>query len=167
MDVNDDACSNAEFLLVILDQITQSIFTSPEACPRTVRFICNCLQKTVVAKWPTERLVRTRVVSGFIFLRLLCPALLNPRQFGLVGETPPPAATRSLVMIAKCLQNLANLIEFGGKEPYMEVVNPFILKNKERMIVFLDQLSSISDPSLPGQIPDQSYSSHSYSNDTG
>jgi len=28
----------------------------------------------------------------------------------------------------------------------MEVVNPFILKNKERMIVFLDQLSSVSDP---------------------
>lgn len=44
-------------------------------------------------------------------------------------------------MIAKCLQNLANLIEFGGKEPYMEVVNPFILKNKERMITFLDMLS--------------------------
>lgn len=44
-------------------------------------------------------------------------------------------------MVAKCLQNLANLVEFGGKEPYMEVVNPFILKNKERMIVFLDQLS--------------------------
>lgn len=48
---------------------------------------------------------------------------------------------RSLVMVAKCLQNLANLVEFGGKEPYMEVVNPFILKNKERMVVFLDQLS--------------------------
>jgi Ras GTPase-activating protein 1 len=28
----------------------------------------------------------------------------------------------------------------------MEVVNPFILKNKERMIVFLDQLSSVTDP---------------------
>jgi len=28
----------------------------------------------------------------------------------------------------------------------MEVVNPFILKNKERMIVFLDQLSQITDP---------------------
>lgn len=115
MDVNDDACSNAEFLLQILDLVTHSIFTSPEACPRSVRFICNCLQKAVVAKWPTERLVRTRVVSGFIFLRLLCPALLNPRQFGLVSETPPTAATRSLIMVAKCLQNLANLIEFGGK----------------------------------------------------
>jgi hypothetical protein len=44
-------------------------------------------------------------------------------------------------MVAKCLQNLANLVEFGGKEPYMEVVNPFILKNKERMVYYLDQLS--------------------------
>lgn len=115
MELNDDACSNAEFLLQILDLVTQSIFTSPDACPRSVRFICNCLQKTVVAKWPGERLVRTRVVSGFIFLRLLCPSLLNPRQFGLVTETPPTAATRTLIMVAKCLQNLANLIEFGGK----------------------------------------------------
>lgn len=31
----------------------------------------------------------------------------------------------------------------------MEVVNPFILKNKERMIVFLDQLSSVTDPNQP------------------
>lgn len=59
-------------------------------------------------------------------------------------EAPPPGAARSLVMIAKCLQNLANLVEFGGKEPNMEVVNPFILKNKERMISFLDALS-VSD----------------------
>lgn len=113
-------------------------------------------------KWPHERLVRTRVVSGFVFLRLLCPAILNPRKFNLISgkllesvsiwteqglkneyfsETPSPPAARSLVMVAKCLQNLANLIEFGGKEPYMEVVNPFILKNKERMVIFLDQLS--------------------------
>lgn len=32
------------------------------------------------------------------------------------------------------------------QEQYMEVVNPFILKNKERMIVFLDQLSNVADP---------------------
>ncbi|KAJ8962034.1 hypothetical protein NQ314_005816 [Rhamnusium bicolor] len=149
MDSLDDACNNAEFLLQILDQVTLSIFMSPDACPRSVRYICGCLQKAVIAKWPDERLVRTRVVLGFIFLRLLCPALLNPRQFGLVSEQPSPSATRSLVMVAKCLQNLANLVEFGGKEPYMEVVNPFILKNKERMVVFLDQLSMAGDPGEP------------------
>ncbi|CAI6367115.1 unnamed protein product [Macrosiphum euphorbiae] len=143
MESPDDACDNAEFLLLVLDEITQSIFMSADACPRTLRYICGCLQRMVMNKWPYERLVRTRVVSGFIFLRLLCPAILNPRQFNLIPEPPPPMAARSLIMVAKCLQNLANLVEFGGKEPYMEVVNPFILKNKERMIVFLDQLSNV------------------------
>ncbi len=108
---------------------------------RTIRYICKCLQKKVRSRWPQERLVRTRVVSGFIFLRLLCPAILNPRNFNLIAETPSHNASRSLIMVAKCLQNLANLVEFGGKEPYMEVVNPFILKNKERMVYYLDLLS--------------------------
>ncbi|XP_046678395.1 ras GTPase-activating protein 1 isoform X4 [Homalodisca vitripennis] len=143
MESPEDACNNAEFLLQVLDEVTHSIFLSAEACPKTVRYICGCLQRCVVGKWPHERLVRTRVVSGFIFLRLLCPAILNPRQFNLISEPPPPMASRSLIMVAKCLQNLANLVEFGGKEPYMEVVNPFILKNKERMVVFLDQLSNL------------------------
>ncbi|XP_032666711.1 ras GTPase-activating protein 1 [Odontomachus brunneus] len=154
MDSPEDACSNAEFLLQVLDEVTLSIFTSPDACPRTLRYICGCLQRAVVAKWPHERLVRTRVVSGFIFLRLLCPAILNPRSFNLIAEPPPPGAARSLVMVAKCLQNLANLVEFGGKEPYMEVVNPFILKNKERMVVFLDQLSNVAEkPESEGADP--------------
>lgn len=92
-------------------------------------------------------------------------------------------------MIAKCLQNLANLVEFGGKvtyfenivsigqkvkhffsyhiqEPYMEVVNPFILKNKERMIVFLDQLSAVTDPNPPPGTYIEANSNHKCS-DTG
>ncbi|KAL4710967.1 hypothetical protein ACJJTC_017932 [Scirpophaga incertulas] len=152
MDSPEDACNNAEFLLMILDQITLSIFTSPEACPKPVRYLCGCLQRAAVAKWPNERFVRTRVVSGFIFLRLICPALVEPRAWGLVAAAPPPHAQRSLLMVAKCLQNLANLIEFGAKEPYMEVVNPFILKNKERMVVFLDQLSNVPEPGNPPPI---------------
>ena len=136
-----EACANAEYLLQVLDDITESIFMSSEACPRTLRYVCYCLQRNVMQKWPNERFVKTRAVSGFIFLRLLCPAILNPRSFNLISEPPPPAASRSLIMIAKCLQNLANLVEFGAKESYMEVVNPFILKNKERMVVYLDHLS--------------------------
>merc|ERR1712051_379334 len=145
------ACANAEFLLQVLDDITESIFMSSEACPRTLRYICFCLQRDVKTKWPNERLVKTRVVSAHIFLRLLCPAILNPRQFNLLSEPPAPAANRSLVMIAKCLQNLANLVEFGVKESYMEVVNPFILKNKERMVVFLDHLSSVREKPYPDE----------------
>ncbi|VVC99599.1 unnamed protein product, partial [Leptidea sinapis] len=42
--------------------------------------------------------------------------------------------------------NAEFLLMILDQEPYMEVVNPFILKNKERMVVFLDQLSSVQDP---------------------
>ncbi|KAG0729183.1 Ras GTPase-activating protein 1 [Chionoecetes opilio] len=74
---------------------------------------------------------------------LRCRDPLNSRH--ALPKPPHPTASRSLIMIAKCLQNLANLVEFGGKEPYMEVVNPFILKNKERMISYLDQLSNVRE----------------------
>ena len=48
----------------------------------------------------------------------------------------------------------------------MEVVNPFILKNKERMIVFLDQLSSVTDPNPPpGMFIEQN--SNNLCSDTG
>lgn len=59
-------------------------------------------------------------------------ALLNPRQFGLVTETPSNSATRSLIMIAKCLQNLANLVEFGGK-----VITNYFLSQISSYLSFL------------------------------
>ena len=33
----------------------------------------------------------------------------------LFSDTPSPMASRTLTMVAKCLQNLANLIEFGAE----------------------------------------------------
>ena len=59
-----------------------------------------------------------------------------------------------------------SLISSTIQEQYMEVVNPFILKNKERMIVFLDQLSLVFDPNpLPGMHLEQN-SNHN-NQDTG
>jgi Ras GTPase-activating protein 1 len=115
LDSLQEACANAEHLLSLLDTVVESIFHAVDACPVPVRFLFGCLQKSVVAKWPHDHLVKYRVVGSFVFLRLLCPAILNPRQFGLIDDTPSDVAARSLVLIAKCLQNLANLIEFGIK----------------------------------------------------
>lgn len=50
----------------------------------------------------------------------------------------------------------------------MEVVNPFILKNKERMIVFLDQLSCVNDPNPPPGQPIEQISTYQHTSpDTG
>ena len=90
-----------------------------------------CSIPSIVKNW---RIDDGRVGTNTRTKRALTGSLPAP-------EPPPVQGSRSLVMVAKCLQNLANLVEFGGKEPYMEVVNPFIIKNRERMVTFLDQLS--------------------------
>lgn len=39
-------------------------------------------------------------------------------------------------------QNLANLVEFGAKEYYMECVNSFIVENKSKIVKFIEELGN-------------------------
>uniref|UniRef100_A0A8B9SZ03 Ras GTPase-activating protein 1 n=1 Tax=Anas platyrhynchos TaxID=8839 RepID=A0A8B9SZ03_ANAPL len=147
LEKNEDVNTNLAHLLSILSELVEKIFMAAEILPPTLRYIYGCLQKSVQSKWPANTTMRTRVVSGFVFLRLICPAILNPRMFNIISDSPSPTAARTLTLVAKSVQNLANLVEFGAKEPYMEGVNPFIKSNKHRMIMFLDELGNV--PELP------------------
>jgi len=50
-------------------------------------------------------------------------------------------------------QNLANLVEFGAKEFYMECVNPFIVENKQKIVDFIEELG---DRSITVRVPKSS-----------
>lgn len=63
----------------------------------------------------------------------MCPAILNPKLFDMMDTHPEEHTARTLTLIAKTLQNLANLVEFGAKEPFMIDMNEFIDGNRERM----------------------------------
>ncbi|KAI1900422.1 hypothetical protein AGOR_G00049780 [Albula goreensis] len=145
LEKNEDVNLNLSHLLNILSELVEKIFMAAEILPPTLRFIYGCLQKSVQQKWPANTTMRTRVVSGFVFLRLICPAILHPRIFNIIADAPSLTASRTLTLVAKSVQNLANLVEFGAKEPYMEGVNPFIKNNKHRMIMFLDELGNVPD----------------------
>jgi len=80
-------------------------------------------------------------VSGFIFLRFFCPAILGPGLFGLWNEPIEKAQGRSLTLVAKTLQNLGNLVEFGYKEAFMKDMNPFIVQRFDRVKSFIDKIS--------------------------
>lgn len=64
-------------------------------------------------------------VSGFIFLRFFCPAILNPKMFGIIEEHPDGTAARNLTLIAKGIQNLANLVP-SAKEPFMSFMEEYL-----------------------------------------
>jgi Ras GTPase-activating protein 1 len=104
------------------------------------------LQSKVVAKFGGQdtqkaREVRYTVVAGFLFLRFFCPAILGPKLFSLAKEHPPMKSARAFTLVAKTLQNLANLVEFGWKEEYMKDMNTFIIDNLTSMKNFLDKIS--------------------------
>ncbi|XP_078252658.1 ras GTPase-activating protein 1-like isoform X2 [Rhinoraja longicauda] len=91
LEKNEDVNTNLAHLLGLLSELVEKIFMAAEELPQALRFIYGCLQKSVQQKWPKNPTMRTRVVSGFVFLRLICPAILNPRMFNIIlGSDPHP-----------------------------------------------------------------------------
>ncbi|KAI1085287.1 GTPase [Whalleya microplaca] len=89
------------------------------------------------------RTVNYTSVSGFLFLRFICPAVLNPKLFGLLRDNPRPRAQRTLTLIAKGLQALANLSTFGKKESWMEPMNKFLGIHRQPFKDYIDQICSV------------------------
>jgi len=62
----------------------------------------------------------------------------------LVESNPSPNPRRTLTLVAKLLQNLANKPTYS-KEGYMLSLNPFVEQNKTRINKFLNDLCEVGD----------------------
>lgn len=81
-------------------------------------------------------------LGGFLFLRFLCPALILPHRMGLTPDDQPPSKPlqRTLVLVAKLFQSLANNVEYGQREEYMVPFNAFLQNHRARLFKFYDQI---------------------------
>ena len=59
-------------------------------------------------------------------------------------DHPRPRAQRTLTLITKTLQTLANLNTFGSKEPWMEPMNVFLTNHRPEFKTFIDEVCDIS-----------------------
>lgn len=156
--------------------VWDGIVANKSRCPIELRIIFRHVRACAEDRYGDFlRSVSYSSVSGFLFLRFFCPAVLNPKLFGLLqgkntsGATKPrmsdhsvddikPRARRTFTLIAKSLQTMANMASFGTKEPWMEPMNTFLIQHREGFKTFIDDVCHI-----PAPIPSGAYSSSSTS----
>ncbi|EEH37481.2 GTPase-activating protein [Paracoccidioides lutzii Pb01] len=134
-----------KMLTDIANGFLETIIEGLEETPYGIRWICKQIRSLSKRKYPDaqDQTICT-LIGGFFFLRFINPAIVTPRSYMLIEATPSDKPRRTLTLIAKMLQNLANKPTYA-KEPYMAKLQPFIHENKERVNKFLLDLCEVQD----------------------
>jgi hypothetical protein len=161
-----DLDRNWRRLIGYTQDVWKSIVAAKAKCPIELRRIFRHVRACAEDRYGDFlRSVSFSSVSGFLFLRFFCPAVLNPKLFGLMkGMLTPliihgllsnsflddmkPRARRTCTLIAKSLQTLANMANFGTKEHWMEPMNSFLTQNRESFKGFVDDVCYVPTPLL-------------------
>ncbi|CAI4212233.1 unnamed protein product [Parascedosporium putredinis] len=131
-------------LIQLTTEVWNCIAASASRLPPELRHILKYIRAVAEDRYGDFlRTVSYTSVSGFLFLRFICPAILSPKLFGLLRDHPRPRAQRTLTLIAKALQALANLTTFGQKESWMEPMNKFLGSHRQSVKEFIDNVCSI------------------------
>ncbi|KAF9241382.1 GTPase activating protein [Melanogaster broomeanus] len=154
-----DVERGVELLVEWCQAIWDSIYANRGNCPHEMRRLFEHVRKLVENRYKKKdgqdtqnRELPWQSVSAFCFLRFIVPAILHPHLFGLTPGLPSATVQRSLTLIAKVVQSLANLNATVQKEEYMRGIKDFLQQNIPAMV---DYILVVSTP-----IPD-TYSPHS------
>jgi hypothetical protein len=137
-------------LILHTTEIWQCIAKTAAKIPPELRHIFKYIRAVAEDRYGDFlRTVAYTSVSGFLFLRFICPAILSPKLWGLLRDHPRPRAQRTFTLITKALQKLANISTFGKREEWMEPMNRFLNAQRQSFRDYIDQVCDI--PAERGQ----------------
>lgn len=140
MVASDNSEKNLSNLLLISQNLIDAVIANVSKAPTCFREICSHIATVVGSRFPEAKVT---AVGGFIFLRFFCPAIVAPESVGLVDSDVVISKDlrRSLVLITKVVQNLANNVLFGAKESFMGGINDLLRENIGKVHGFLREIS--------------------------
>jgi Ras GTPase-activating-like protein IQGAP2/3 len=151
----EEAAENAQVQAIIEPRLTMlteiangfltTVIDGLEETPYGIRWICKQIRSLTKRKYPdaNDQVICT-LIGGFFFLRFINPAIVTPKSYMLIDGQPADKPRRTLTLIAKMLQNLANKPSYA-KEPYMAKLQPFVQANKDRVNKFMLDLCEVGD----------------------
>ncbi|KAF8168097.1 Rho GTPase activation protein [Crassisporium funariophilum] len=152
-----DVERNVEQLKYWCQEFWNQIYSVRAECPNEMRILFKTIRKLVEQRYrpdPTaienNSNLRWQSVSAFCFLRFIVPAILHPHLFGLCPGLPSPPVQRSLTLIAKVIQRIANLNTTAQKEPFMRGVQDFL---KDSLPAMIDYIAVVSTPASETGVP--------------
>ncbi|KAK4473848.1 hypothetical protein MN116_003180 [Schistosoma mekongi] len=135
---------NRAALLKYVAMIWQRIEANQCKLPKELREVFITLASIVEDTHGVQS--AAHLVSSCLFLRFICPAIHGPVLFGLASSIPENnRISRNLTLLAKVLQNLANLTLFEDKELHMKMLNSFVEQEIPVMYRFLRSIASNTD----------------------
>ena len=145
---------NYQNLLTYLEYLWNRIYNSTNDIPSNIKKQWKILRMNVELSVETEmknngpddakfKDVALNALSSFIFLRFICPAILNPKLYNLSRSHYSGKISRTLILIAKVLMMLSNRSEFQQhKESYLMKLNEdFIKKHGNEVLNYFDKVT--------------------------
>lgn len=137
---------NRAKLRELAEELINSVILTSQQCPPELRNLLSYMSRRLKERFDAER---ARVMTVFLFSRVIIPPLLNPTPFGIVKDPWTPEAGRTGILLAKVVGNLSSGVSFEEHNP-LQVFNDFLNLYREKVQNFLEELIA---PSPEGEVP--------------
>lgn len=137
--------NNLENFERCLTEFVDALQNAIDKVPAELREVCSVIYSTVEARFSDAA---SRSVGGFFFLRYVCPALVAPEGMGLLDDAPPKNVRRSLLLLAKIIQNMASGSTARLRLTFVSDKLELVEQKTKLIMLFLRSISKTSNHSL-------------------
>lgn len=123
--------------------LVDALYNSVNEIPPVIKEICHTISTCASIKFPDVKDSSITSVSAFFMLRFLCPALVSPEGEGLLELPPSKEVRRTLLILAKILQNMATGATSAGKISVLKSRNTKFNFDPEKIIHVLQKISEV------------------------